>query len=96
MLDLTLVIIRSIQDKIDIKLQDELTIIGKNTINVNLILIAVLFLLMVLFWKMFILNFEGRILRAKLMLQLFPRDLIITNTSVKRFLNKTCKNILIN
>ena len=69
--------------------------ISNNAILVNIILISVFLLLMLIFWKLFVLNFESRIVNAKLVLKIFPHYVLSINERVKEFLNKSSKDIII-
>lgn len=84
------------QSKLNSELYKVLKRISKNAITVNIILILVLSLLTVILWKMFIKNFSDRIIKAKAVLSIYPKRLVITNAKVKRFLNQTCNSIVIN
>ena len=96
MMDFTLQIISIIQKRLNSRLYKVLESIEKNAIAVNIILIMVLSVLTIVLWKLFIKNFQNRIMNAKIVLKIFPKFLINSNSKIKRFLNQTCSAIVIN
>lgn len=94
-LDFALSTFTNLESYLDARLESLLAEISSNAIVVNVILIGVLTILMVLFWKVFVVNYESRICKSKLVLNLFPTHLIGENSTIKRFLGRTCKSVVI-
>ena len=96
LLDILLMSIGVLEDKIDEKLGMLLYRISKNSIVVNIVMVLLLLSMSIFLWKKTVQGLEERILKARKVLELFPLNILNTNSRVKKFLNDTCDEILIN